>query len=188
MTRPPITPKVQDPYPIYYSNRIIAGFGRGSAELGIPTANVPVDRVFDNLDTGIYFGWCLLSPADCSEHVEKTDHEREVNFNYGHNLTDDELTCLPMVMSVGWNPFYHNQEKAAEVHIMKEFKDTFYGADVSVVILGYIRPELNYTTKEALIEDIRLDIKTAEETLATPEYRKFQDTLMVQNKSKSKKA
>lgn len=145
--RPAIPAEVSDPYPIYYSNQIIAGFGRGSAELGIPTANVPVDEVFDSLDTGIYFGWCRLSAEDCAQHTEKTSNDREIDFNNGNCLSESELKRLPMVMSVGWNPFYNNQKKAAEIHIINKFEQNFYGAKIKLVILGYIRPELNYTTK-----------------------------------------
>lgn len=145
--RPAVPAEVKEPYPIYYSNQIIAGFGRGSAELGIPTANVPVDEVFEGLDTGIYFGWCRLSPENCAQHIEKTTNDREIEFNNGKYLSESELKCLPMVMSVGWNPFYNNQKKAAEIHIINEFEKNFYGANIKLVILGYIRPELNYTSK-----------------------------------------
>lgn len=161
------------PFPIYYSNRIIAGFGRGSAELGIPTANLPVTGAFDILEPGIYFGWCRLSPSE--EKTQNCENKRGVEFNYGEKLCGDELLCLPMVMSLGWNPFYHNKEKAAEIHILSKFQHDFYGANVSLVVLGYIRPELDYTTKEALIEDINLDIERTRKALALPACQEFKD-------------
>lgn len=55
-----------------------------------------------------------------------------------------------MVMSVGFNPFYNNSVRSAEVHIMKEFEDDFYGHEMRVIVLGYIRPELNYISKGSL--------------------------------------
>lgn len=171
--RPTIPDQVSLPYPIHYENRIIAGFGRGSAELGIPTANLPVTGAFDVLETGIYFGWCRLSKSD--EKTQNCENRRGVEFNYGEKLSEDELQCLPMVMSLGWNPFYHNKEKAAEIHIMNKFKHDFYGANVNLVVLGYIRPELDYTTKEALIEDINLDIERTMEALALPAYQAFKE-------------
>lgn len=152
--RPPIPDEVQKPYPIHYTNRIIAGFGRGSAELGIRTANVPVEELLNSLSTGIYFGWCRLSEADNANRQTQADkNKREIDFNNGMLLSGRELSCLPMVMSVGWNPFYNNQEKAAEIHIMNKFELDFYGAQVSLVILGYIRPELNYATKGMLFQN-----------------------------------
>ncbi|KAJ1505453.1 riboflavin kinase [Coelomomyces lativittatus] len=52
----------------------------------------------------------------------------------------------PMVMSLGWNPFFKNQKRSAEVHIIHEFEDDFYGEELRVIILGYIREEKNYST------------------------------------------
>lgn len=37
-----------------------------------------------------------------------------------------------------------------EVHIMHEFRSDFYGHPMKVVILGYIRPELDYTSRGSL--------------------------------------
>lgn len=34
-----------------------------------------------------------------------------------------------------------------EVHIMHPFKHDFYGHEMSVLVLGYIRPELDYISK-----------------------------------------
>ena len=82
-----------------------------------------------------------------------------------------------MVLSVGKNPFYGNDFKTMELHIIHDFKNDFYGAKVKFNILGHIRPELNYTTKEALIEDINIDIRTAQTVLATPPYQVFKQQL-----------
>lgn len=150
MTRPEtiVPEEVTSPYPIYLESKIISGFGRGSAELGIPTANIPINDKLSDLETGIYYGWCRVEP-DCNQDDTKNvrNDGNEVVFNHGNALTDEELAIFPMVMSIGWNPFYQNKEKAAEVHIMHKFKNTFYGASIHYNVLGYIRPELNYTTK-----------------------------------------
>ena len=34
-----------------------------------------------------------------------------------------------------------------EIHIMHDFKSDFYGYDMQAVVLGYIRPELDYTSR-----------------------------------------
>lgn len=135
-------------FPIHGTSVIIGGFGRGSSELGIPTANLPINESLNNLATGIYYGWCKIIPdkkADMSEH--KRNNGQSIMFNNGTKLKKEELCIFPMVMSIGWNPFYHNREKAAEVHIIHKFSNNFYGASVEYNVLGYIRPELNYTTK-----------------------------------------
>lgn len=150
MLRPPvdIPESPSSPFPIIIESNIICGYGRGSAELGIPTANVPVNDDINVLDTGIYYGWCQLKP-DTYTHLSKLKRSdgNEITFNYGSSLKKEELDVFPMVMSIGWNPFYNNKQKAAEVHIIHKFNDNFYGATIKYVVLGYIRPELNYTTK-----------------------------------------
>jgi riboflavin kinase len=57
---------------------VVAGFGRGSKELGVPTANLDVDALgaaLDGVPPGIYFGWA----------------------NVG-----DDARVHQMVMSIGW--------------------------------------------------------------------------------------
>lgn len=56
-------------------------------------------------------------------------------------------------MSVGFNPFYNNTVRSAEVHIMHDFENDFYGKEMRVIVLGYIRPEYNYTSKGSPIRE-----------------------------------
>jgi hypothetical protein len=45
---------------------VVKGFGRGSKELGIPTANLDIDALgaaADALATGIYYGWARVGAA-----------------------------------------------------------------------------------------------------------------------------
>ncbi|KAJ3159881.1 riboflavin kinase, partial [Irineochytrium annulatum] len=131
------------------------GFGRGSKELGIPTANLPEEaaqlasRV---LKSGIYYGWASL-PSLARE---------------GQEATEDR--CWPMVMSFGWNPYYKNERRTAEVHILHDFPADFYGEEMRVCVAGYLRDEKDYTSVEALIEDINVDIAVAKKSLARPAY------------------
>jgi riboflavin kinase len=76
----------------------------------------------------------------------------------------DDLKVFPMAMSLGWNPFYKNERLTAvrreaplrvyhtylsqqEVHIMHDFATDFYGYELRVLVLGYIRPELDYISR-----------------------------------------
>ncbi|KAK6458951.1 riboflavin kinase [Scheffersomyces xylosifermentans] len=179
MTRPEtvILPAPEAPFPITQKSVVISGFGRGSSELGIPTANIPINDDLNQLETGIYYGWCKLTPCTKDDECKTRNDGNEILFDHGKKLAGSDLQVLPMVMSIGWNPFYDNKEKAAEVHIMHKFADNFYGAEIAFNVLGYIRPELNYTTKEALIEDINLDIKIALEILDKDSYKTYKDKL-----------
>ena len=56
---------------------------------------------------------------------------------------------------------------------MHEFPNDFYGVQMNILILGYIRSEFDYVSKEALIEDIMMDISVAKKSLERPAYAKF---------------
>ncbi|XP_028269271.1 riboflavin kinase [Parambassis ranga] len=136
--------------PFFCRGEVIRGFGRGSKELRIPTANFP-DSVVDNLpadiSTGIYYGWACIGNGD----VHK------------------------MVMSIGWNPYYKNTKKSMETHVIHTFKEDFYGEILSVVLVGYIRPERSFDSLEALIAAINNDIEEAKVKLELPEHLKLKE-------------
>lgn len=88
-------------------------------------------------------------------------------------LSEEDTQVWPMVMSVGWNPYFKNEKVTAEVHIMHPFAHDFYGHDMSVLVLGYIRPELDYVSKEALVADIQTDVKVALNSLAREPYAAY---------------
>ncbi|KAI9428683.1 riboflavin kinase [Lactarius indigo] len=118
---------VEPPFPIFLSGAVQKGFGRGGKDLGCPTANLPDESITPMTSVckpGVYFGYAQV---------------------YG--LSEQEGKVHPMVMSLGWNPFYKNERLTAEIHIMYEFKSDFYGHDMQAVVLGYIRPELDYTSR-----------------------------------------
>ncbi|CAI4038105.1 hypothetical protein SMKI_04G4450 [Saccharomyces mikatae IFO 1815] len=180
----PIPVQPSSPFPLVteYCD-IVSGFGRGSAELGVPTANVPIEQLpksINDLDLGVYFGFAHIRAVDSEEaSVETRQEGRTVTYSYGQYLSEanGDLDVLPMVLSVGKNPFYGNDFKTMELHVLHDFKNDFYGAKVKFNILGHIRPELNYTTKEALIKDINIDIKIAQTVLATPSYQAYKRQL-----------
>jgi len=81
--------------PLFIKGSVIAGFGRGSKQLGIPTgllhvgiiltckANLPVnDGVLDQVPTGIYYAFVSLSGK-----------------------------VYKAAMSIGYNPQFHNTKK-----------------------------------------------------------------------------
>ena len=78
-----------------------------------------------------------------------------------------------MVMSIGWNPFYKNEKRTVEVHIMHEFATDFYNSHMNLIILGFIRPEYDYVDKDSLVEDIREDIRVTERCLKREGYRTY---------------
>ncbi|XP_075684339.1 riboflavin kinase [Rhinoderma darwinii] len=141
---------VMSALPYYCSGEVVRGFGRGSKELGIPTANFPehvVDSLPPDLTTGIYYGWGCVGNGD----------------------------IYKMVMSIGWNPFYKNTKKSVETHVIHQFDDDFYGEVLSIVIVGYIRPEKSFGSLDALIAAIHSDIEEAKKQLDLPELKKLKE-------------
>lgn len=187
MVRPDI--KIPDtpiaPFPLKIErSEIIPGFGRGSSDLGFPTANIAVSKNESllQLEAGVYFGFARLykgskAEVQLDEKAERVDGKSSVVLNFGRHLKHDDLAILPMVMSLGWNPYYGNKEKTCEIYIIHKFEDSFYGAEMSAVICGYLRPELDYEGIDALKKDIQLDVDIGLEYLAKDGYKKCQQLL-----------
>ncbi|KAG9548624.1 hypothetical protein KCU77_g20437, partial [Aureobasidium melanogenum] len=55
----------EPPFPLKLNGEVVKGFGRGSKELGIPTANIPLSGLtiggHDDIESGVYYGYCSLS-------------------------------------------------------------------------------------------------------------------------------
>jgi riboflavin kinase len=60
------------PFPLRFHGEVQKGFGRGSKELGIPTANLPegvAQSLSSDLETGIYFGYSQVDNLDIQPMV-----------------------------------------------------------------------------------------------------------------------
>ena len=129
---------------------VVKGFGRGSKELGIPTANLEPasfrSSIGDDTLSGIYCGF-----ASKGEDAE----------------------VYKMVMSIGWNPFYKNKERTAEAWLLHDFEHDFYGVELRVVVCGYIRPEADFESVESLVARIHEDARVARAALDAPAYQAF---------------
>lgn len=92
----PDTPET--PFPVRLSGPVVKGFGRGSKDLGIPTANIPIAGLsvggHEGLENGIYYGWAGVNVDSQGDRIDKTHKARG--------------GVWAMVMSIGWNPFYKN--------------------------------------------------------------------------------
>ncbi|CAK8535965.1 unnamed protein product [Lathyrus sativus] len=145
---PPFADWVEGTLPVdpwYIGGPVIKGFGRGSKVLGIPTANLSTKDYSDLLSehpAGVYFGWAGLPTRG----------------------------IFKMVMSIGWNPYFSNKEKTIEPWLLHEFTEDFYGEELRLVIVGYIRPEGNFPSLESLIAKIHEDRRVAERALDLPMY------------------
>jgi len=185
------------PFPLRLSGKVVKGFGRGSKELGIPTANIPLEGLsvggHDEIESGIYYGWAGLSSSKATRRHDSEDKYQHMTVEVSEKVNavlyggdrkaagerdssaNDKGAIYPMVMSIGWNPYYKNTVRSIEIHIMHHFETDFYDSHMNVSILGFIRPEYDYVSKESLIEDIKTDINVAGESLARMAYAKYKD-------------
>jgi riboflavin kinase len=82
--------------PIMLASTVVTGFGRGSRQLGVPTANLdpgPLQEQLQQLPQGVHFGWAQLEPPE------------------GWAAADAEVH--KMVMNVGRRPTVNTGEWAA---------------------------------------------------------------------------
>uniref|UniRef100_L2G9Q1 Riboflavin kinase n=1 Tax=Colletotrichum fructicola (strain Nara gc5) TaxID=1213859 RepID=L2G9Q1_COLFN len=127
------------PFPLKMEGKVISGFGRGSKET----------PWIDDTKSGVYFGWASLAlPAS---------HPDRVAAGHGPAQPTLEFQLYPMVMSIGYNPFYKNTVRSAEVHVLHKFAADFYDSHMRLLILGFVREEKDYKSLDALIKDINLD-------------------------------
>jgi len=134
--------------PLRLRGPVIRGFGRGSRVLGIPTANLDIDSlghaVASSACTGIYAAFASVgaSPA-----------------------------VYDTVLSIGWNPFFKDvQRKTVEPWLLHDFEQDFYGQELRLSLVAYIRPEADFTSLDALVAQIHDDAAVARTALQLPRY------------------
>lgn len=147
-------------WPYFVRGIVVRGFGRGSRELGCPTANLDSESVSKvNIPTGVY--WGLAQVVDAKSSAD--------------GIIDDEIR--PMICSMGYNPYYNNEEKSLEVHIMHKYKEDFYNLPIKVAICGRIRDETSFPSLQALIDAIESDKRFAHEALKSIDVSQIKQSL-----------
>ena len=150
-------------FPLQMEGWIIRGFGRVSRDLGIPTANLPVDDHLTpwiaGIKSGVYFGWASLRlpSSHPNQHATTTSGSTTAKAM--------GFSIYPMVMSIGRNNFYNNTTRSVEVHVLHKFDADFYGVEMRLLVMGFIREMKDYPNVEALIEDIEVDCDVARQSL-----------------------
>lgn len=147
--------------PLYLTGTVVTGYGRGSKDLGVPTANLdPLDvgECVKGLPDGVYFGWAQLDASTEASLEDRSVHK--------------------MVMNIGNRPTYvedNSPEKSIEVHVMHAYRNDFHGKRVKVIVLGYLRPELKFSGLKELLHRINTDIGIARSQLDVDRWLKYAD-------------
>ena len=147
--------------PIYMEGTVVTGYGRGSAQLGVPTANLsPVDvcQEIEGLPAGVYFGWAQLQTEGESVLEDRSVHK--------------------MVMNIGKRPTFvkdNGPDISVEAHVMHKYQGDFYGKKMKVILVGYLRPEMKFDGLDALLRRIQTDIGISRSQLDSVAWRGYAD-------------
>lgn len=132
--------------------KVVAGFGRGSKLLGCPTANLDpaaFSSIVVGAPRGVYAGFAQVG-SDRSTPVFKT------------------------VLSFGTNPsFADSHHDTVESYILHDFPGDFYGQELSLVIVSYMRPMEKYEGMEKLMAAIARDIRVGDVALDKEPFAAF---------------
>ncbi|RWS27789.1 riboflavin kinase-like protein [Leptotrombidium deliense] len=185
-------------FPFYISGQVVKGFGRGSKQLGIPTANLESQVVNDiNLNNGIYYGFSQIQVSTRPFYIVRLTHQKKLLtchrlksykvtvilfqvpesevkknavFSELKQIGDQRVSPIYlMCCSLGTNPYFQNETKSLEVHILNNFGYDFYGCNLRVAICGFIRGEKNFGSLSELIDAINADIEFTKQQLSNEE-------------------
>ena len=95
-------------------------------QLGWPTANLDpaaFENTLDSEEEGVYVGWATIEDGQ------------------GAPLPPAARVAHKAVLSIGWNPTFHNEKRTVEAYLCHEFERDFYGADMRLIVCGYVRPQ-----------------------------------------------
>lgn len=70
---------------------------------------------------------------------------------------------------------------------MWKYDEEFYGKWLKLLICGYIRPEKNYDSLQALIDDINIDIQQATASMDQEKFKIFSENALFKEVTDSQK-
>lgn len=145
--------------PLRLKSKVVHGFQRGSKQLGFPTANLHVPTIetqISGLKRGVYFGWAKVNFKDKARSRELGTAPRKVVVNVGQRPSFEDGTDVTI-----------------EVHVIGEVVEDFYGEEMRVVLLGFIRPEMKFDGIQGLVSRIRRDIGIGSKMLDIDAHKAF---------------
>lgn len=206
--------------PVVLEGTVVTGFGRGSRQLGVPTANmdpVPLQQQLQQLPRGVYFGWAQLEAPGDWPAADSAVHKMVMNVGRRPTVNTGEAGCCSEsyksraacmlggtaqrgLLALGLHAAHKSpcccvrsraellmQSCAAtdtaaaathsagdeaptiEVHVMHKYShEEFYGANIRVVVAGFVRPEIRFSGLPQLLARIKTDTGIAKSQLDEP--------------------
>ena len=123
---------------------VASGFGRGSKKLGVPTANLPCSLFQEqlaSLECGVYVGWasvrgevhkCVANIGFSPTFDDEANREKIVEVRYPHADQIAERWDRRADPSLPTTP---------QANLLHAFDDDFYDETLTLLLLGFIRPE-----------------------------------------------
>lgn len=122
---------------IIFKGKVIAGSGDGR-KIKIPTANIEIDpNLFMGIPLGVYA-----------------------------SIIKVEKKLYKSITHIGPRAVFSEEQTQVEVHIF-DFERNIYGMEVEIKLLKFIRETLKFESLDDMVEQIKLDIKKAQEYLQT---------------------
>ena len=182
--------------PLLLGGTVVKGFGRGSARMGVPTANIdpsPLEEALSGVPDGVYFGWARLLPEESDDPGAGAGRGAEEGGGGGAEGRDGR--AHKCVLNIGRRPTFDGENKgvgvlSVEVHVLHEFEEggkkkekgegeggggqqqlvDFCGRELRVVATGFIRPEMRFAGIQALVSRIRSDVAMASAALEEEDH------------------
>lgn len=148
-------------FPLLLASTVVHGFGRGSKQLGIPTANMDMAHVgpqVETLPTGIYYGWAYLPERGVMAKACSSIGYNPQFSNKQKTVRALFVACLLDRYAVPLNWLARSRRRLnpnttissqfllqVEPHLIHDFgEEDFYGESLRFLICGYVRPEWSF--------------------------------------------
>lgn len=150
--------------PFRLRGKVVNGFGRGSKLLGCPTANLDPEAFKDALhgvQRGVYMGYASVSGGP----------------------------VYKAVLSLGTAPTFGDQvSETVEAYILHEFPADFYGEELALIIVGFMRTMEKYTALDELIRAIARDVRVGDTQLEKSPFVEYREDPFFKESSKEKRS
>mmetsp|Transcript_16598 Transcript_16598/g.54057 ORF Transcript_16598/g.54057 Transcript_16598/m.54057 type:complete len:195 (+) Transcript_16598:42-626(+) len=145
--------------------KVVRGFGRGSSQLGFPTANLGIrwdaKKGSPSSTSSSSRGCSFLTESEKAVLAFAEGAKCGIYAAWARVVDGPESDVYKVAMSVGWNPHFEGddavKEKTIECWLLHDFQDDFYGATLKVIVLAYVRDEAKFDSLDQLIKEIRED-------------------------------
>lgn len=141
------------PFPLRLKGTIAQGSGRATEDFGMPTANldnIPLD-IIAPVKRGAYFGWALVTPKNKAEL----------------DLYTDWRPAITTIATQYSERAAVAQRKTVRAYLLHDFPPStnFVGARLELVLMGWLRPLIPGSDKEAVFAETIRDIEITQASL-----------------------